>query len=98
MEKLKAGSVIDIADSMTEMIELAMHEEWARVYPKDSLPDELGRQDRLVLFAAVAKGVLRYLYKHRASIETTPFRFEGEGFFEHKHELDFDLVEKEPGS
>jgi hypothetical protein len=99
MAQLKAGSVTDIADSMTAMIEQAMHEEWARAYPDDSLPGELGRKDRLVLFAAVAKGVLRYLHKHQLFIATTRVHDQSAG---HVHQLAFDLIENlgpplEPG-
>jgi hypothetical protein len=97
MTTLKAGSAFDLGDSMTDMIEKAMQEEWGLAYPEDSLPGDRGRTDRLVLFAAVAKGVLRYLHKHQLSIETTNPHVGGE-VANHRHQLSFDLVEKEPGS
>ena len=91
MATLKAGSAEDIGDSMTEMIEAAMKEEWGLAYPGDQLPGGRGEKDRLVMFAAVAKGVLRYLYKHQLFIATTVVNDTVSG---HQHKLSFDLAEK----
>ena len=90
MATLKAGSADDLADSMAEMIESAMAEEWALANGGSTLPQS-GREDRLVLFAAVAKGVLRYLHKHQLFIDTTVVNGTVGG---HRHQLSFDLVEK----
>ena len=91
MATLKAGSASDLAGSMTEMIEAAMQEEWALAYPGDALPSDQGRKDRLVMFAAVAKGVLRYLHQHQLFVATTVVADQPGG---HTHQLSFDLVEQ----
>jgi hypothetical protein len=90
MATLKAGSAGDLADSMAEMIEAAMQEEWALANGGSTLP-AAGRKDRLVMFAAVAKGVLRYLHKHQLFIDTTVVSDQPGG---HLHQLSFDLVEQ----
>lgn len=94
MASHKAGSWDDMGDSMAEMIENAMQDEWGLAYPGQSLPGVLDRQ---VMFVAIAKGVLRYLHRHQRSIGTT--KDDGD---EHAHHLNFDLEEKlgpplEPG-
>jgi hypothetical protein len=77
-------------DTMTAYIEDAMQEEWLAARG-EALP-EAGAEDRRILFAAVAKGVLRYLYAHRDDLITT-LRIE-DGLGDHRHEAAFDLVEK----
>jgi hypothetical protein len=88
--QLKAGSVTDFSDSMAAAIEAAMQEEWeiARGTPMPSGP---GDTDRKVMFAAVAKGVLRYLYTHRTDLVTNSV---ASGTSAHSHEMAFDLREK----
>lgn len=87
---LKAGSFDDLADSMAGAIDAAMQEEWhaAKGQP---LPEGLGREDRRILFAAVAKGVLRYLHAHRADLVSNVVADKPSG---HSHQLAFDLREK----
>jgi hypothetical protein len=77
-------------DTMTAYIESAMQEEWLAARG-EALPTA-GAEDRRVLFAAVAKGVLRYLYEHRADLITT--RRIDDGVNDHRHQAAFDLVEK----
>ena len=95
MAALKAGTHQSIGDgSMAALIEQAMREEWlaARGEP---LPDSgPGVQDRRILFAAVAKGVLRYLYEHRDDLISTLDLHEPAPSTRHRHEAAFDLVEK----
>ena len=70
----------------------AMREQWA-LARAESLPSNgPGAQDRRVLFAAVARGVLQYLYAHRDELLSTLQQPEGTG--NHRHQADFDLVEK----
>lgn len=77
-------------DTMTAYIEAAMQEEW-RAARNEELP-EAGAEDRRILFAAVAKGVLRYLYAHRADLLTSHRIDDVIG--DHRHRADFDLLEK----
>jgi hypothetical protein len=90
MATLKAGSIDDLADSMAAAIDDAFGEEWGLANPDGPPLADEGRRDRQVLFAAVAKGVLRYLYQHQLFIDTTVVRDQPGG---HSHRLAFDLVE-----
>jgi len=89
MAALKAGSSSDYGGSMTELIEQAMAEEWAAAYPGQPMPAQ--SRDRIIMFAAIAKGVLRYLHQHRADIGTTAVI--ASSTTEHSHTLAFDVVE-----
>lgn len=88
---LKAGSVHDLGASMAAEIEAAMQREWqaARGQP---LPGGAGELDRQILFAAIAQGVLRYLYAHRTDLLTNRVHDDINGG--HVHHSDFDLLEK----
>lgn len=87
---LKAGSFDDLANSMAGAIDAAMRAEWQRA--KDQpLPSGVGEEDRQILFAAIAKGVLRYLHDHRADLLTDTVHDSAGG---HAHQLAFDLQEK----
>lgn len=66
---LKGGTVADFSNSMGEAIEEAMDREWQALYGA-SLPGE-GRQDRHLLFAAIANGILTYLEAHQNEILNT---------------------------
>lgn len=77
-------------DTMTAYIEAAMQEEW-QAARGEALP-RVGAEDRRILFAAVAKGVLRYLHAHRDDLITSREILEGVGH--HRHDAAFDLVEK----
>jgi hypothetical protein len=76
--------------SMTAFIELAMQEEWLAARGEALPADGPGAIDRRVLFAAVAKGVLRYLHAHRQDLLTSPMVDDGTGL-NHRHEADFGL-------
>ena len=90
---LRAGSHDSIDDgSMTAAINAAMREEWRAARGQDLDDDGPGAEDRRILFAAVAKGVLRYLYAHREELVTTLQH--SEGLADHRHDAAFDLVEK----
>ena len=56
---LKAGTVLSFNDSMAEAMEDAFQEEWLAV-KEESLPGG-GEEERKILFAAVAQGLLQYL-------------------------------------
>jgi hypothetical protein len=56
---LKAGTVADFSNSMAEAIEKALKAEWAAV--KGIGFPNTGEEDRRLLFAAIAQGVVRYL-------------------------------------
>jgi len=64
---LKAGSFGDFGNSMAAAMEAAMHEEWLAARGS-ALPGGVGEVDRKLLFAAVAKGVLRYLKAHQDEV------------------------------
>jgi hypothetical protein len=70
---IKAGTVDDFAHSMAEAMEKALAQEYARL-KGEGLP-EVGEQDRRMLFAAIAQGVVRHLKDNLAafslSVETT---------------------------
>ena len=87
---LKAGKTKNFfadTDTMAWEIEDAMKDEWADVknYP---LPAPLGEEDRRILFVAIARGVLRYLWNHRDEISTTVVNDKVSG---HQHTLQFDI-------
>jgi hypothetical protein len=86
MANLKAGTVEDFADSMAAYIEQAMRKEWQTMKRK-ALPTSLGEEDRRILFAAIAQGVLKFLYDHRSSIATTAVK----GDICHRHTLEFEV-------
>lgn len=90
MATLKAGSFDDLAASMAAAIDHAFDEEWGRAYPGGPPLAAEGRRDRQVMFAAVAKGVLRYLHQHQLFIDTTVVSDSPSG---HSHQLSFGLVE-----
>lgn len=89
MGTLKAGRHEDIAGSMAAAIEAAMRDEWQHVHG-EALPD-MGTEDRMILFKAVARGVLGYLAAHRADIGTTPADLSGGST--HTHTLDFEVTD-----
>ena len=82
---LRTGSFDDLAGSLAGAIDDAMQEEW-QAAKGEALPGGPGEQDRHILFAAIAKGVLRYLHAHRADLETTKVKDTSSG---HRHHLDF---------
>jgi len=93
-QALSAGTHASIDDgTMTAFIEAAMQEEWLAARGEVLPSSGPGVQDRRILFAAVAKGVLRYLYQHRSDLVSTLEHLEGLGP-DHRHDAEFDLLEK----
>lgn len=91
-DALRAGSYTSNDDgSMAAYIDRAMQDEWYAARG-EHLPQQ-GEEDRRILFAAIAKGVLRYLYDHRDDLVSTLMHPEG-GVGDHRHDAAFDLVEK----
>jgi hypothetical protein len=89
---LSAGNHASIGnDTMVAYIEAAMQDQWQRARG-EPLPAQ-GAEDRRILFAAIAQGVLRYLYVHRDDLVSTLSHPEGVGI-DHRHDAAFDLVEK----
>lgn len=85
---LKAGTLDDFAASLAEYIDTAMHNEWHAVKGVP-LPDEApGAQDRKILFAAVAQGVLHFLFDHLGDLVTTDDSGDG-GATTHHHAMNF---------
>jgi hypothetical protein len=58
-EGLKAGSKGDLSGSMAEAMETAFKKEWRKYMGED--PPTVGADYRLLLFAAIAQGVVRHL-------------------------------------
>jgi hypothetical protein len=90
---LSAGTFASVNDdTMAAYIETAMGQEWLAARGEPLPTEGAGVQDRRILFAAVAKGVLRYLYAHRDDLITSLQIDEGVG--DHRHDAAFDLLEK----
>jgi hypothetical protein len=58
---LKAGTVANFGGSLAEAIYQAMQSEWQAVKGQPLSEDDPGREDRRILFCAIAQGVLQYL-------------------------------------
>lgn len=86
-DPLTAGTANDLGDGMAAAIDAAMQEEWQAAYGSP-LPGGAGELDRKILFAAVAKGVLRYLYAHRADLVSDVVHDTIDG---HSHQLAFEF-------
>jgi hypothetical protein len=71
-------------------MEAAMQEEW-QAMRGTPLPGGAGEADRKMMFAAMAKGVLRYLYAHRDDLITDTVQFTNGS---HSHVMKFELEEK----
>ena len=56
---LKAGTFADFSDSMAKAIADAFESEWVAL--KGTTLPEAGKEDRQMLFAAIAQGVVNYL-------------------------------------
>ena len=63
MTPLRGGSVADFTNSMAEAIEQALEAEWQAV-KGSALPSD-GQEDRRLLLAAIASGILNYLETHQ---------------------------------
>ena len=69
VDTLYGGSLKDFSDSMAEEIEIAYNAVLAEA-GKNPLPDA-GRQDRRMLFLAIARGVVNHLVKKEQAISVT---------------------------
>jgi hypothetical protein len=87
---LTAGTARDLGDGMAAAIDAAMQEEW-QIAHGSPLPGGAGELDRKILFAAVAKGVLRYLYAHRADLVTDVVH--DDVLNGHGHQMAFDFTD-----
>ncbi|OWQ45440.1 hypothetical protein CDL60_19515 [Roseateles noduli] len=88
-DPLKAGQAGDFAGSLADYIDRAMQAEWQAV-KHEALPsgaDDVGVEDRRILFAAVAQGVLAFLRDNRQNLVTTDEN--GGGLDPHHHAMNF---------
>lgn len=85
MPALKAGTVKTFGNSMASYIDDAMRSEWQAV-KGDPLPAGLGEEDRKILFAAIAQGVLKFLFDHREDLIT-----KASGGESHTHIMNFTI-------
>lgn len=83
---LKAGRLDNFAASLASYMDQAMRNEWQSV-KGEPLPGGLGEDDRKILFAAIAQGVLKFLYDHRADLVTGDQIASGSA--NHHHEMAF---------
>jgi hypothetical protein len=72
--------------NMATEMESAFRAEWDRV--KDIAFPDAGEEDRMMLFYAVARGVMKYLYDHRNEIPTTNQHDTSGG---HTHTMNFTI-------
>ncbi len=85
---LKAGRIDDFAFSLAAYIDQAMYNEWQAV-KGESLPDsDQGAQDRRILFAAIAQGVLKFLADHGNDLISSEESGNG-GLDKHRHSMAF---------
>jgi hypothetical protein len=84
---LKAGQTDDIAGSLAQYIDTAMKNEWEKT-KGEKLPETEGAQDRQILFAAIAQGVLKFLEDHRVDLITTDDSGDS-GMTTHHHAMAF---------
>lgn len=87
-QPLKAGTVNDFASSLASYIDTAMQNEW-RIVKGEPLPTgDQGADDRKILFAAIAQGVLKFLVDHGGDLITTDESGDG-GVTTHHHTMAF---------
>jgi hypothetical protein len=84
---LKAGLLEDFNDSMAAKIETEFETLWFNVYNTD-LPDER-KNERRILFVAIARGILSYLNEHETDIEIGDYEIDG---FVHNHDVDLNVI------
>jgi hypothetical protein len=65
---LKAGRVLDFDSSLAAAMETAMGEEWLAVRG-EPMPQQ-GRDDRRIMFAAVARGLFTFLDQNEDALIT----------------------------
>ncbi len=85
---LKAGTVDNFASSLASYIDKAMQNEW-HLHKGEYLPDQgQGADDRRILFAAIAQGVMKFLVDHVDDLVTTTNSGDG-GLTDHHHAMAF---------
>jgi len=85
---LKAGTVANFASSLAAYIDQAMKNEWLAVKGEPLPTGDQGADDRKILFAAIAQGVLKFLADHRDDLITTDESGDG-GLTNHHHTMAF---------
>jgi hypothetical protein len=84
---LKGGTVDNFASSLASYIDKAMQNEWQAVKGEPLPTGDQGADDRKILFAAIAQGVLKFLVDHRDDLITSD---ESEdGVTTHRHTMAF---------
>lgn len=86
--ELKAGTVDNLASSLALYIDTAMNNEWQAVKGEPLPGDDQGAQDRQILFAAIAQGVLKFLADHVGDLVTTDDSGDS-GLTTHHHAMNF---------
>jgi hypothetical protein len=86
--QLKAGQTDNMADSLAQYIDTAMKNEWEKTKGEKLPKDDQGAQDRQILFAAIAQGVLKFLEDHRVDLITTDDSGDS-GMTTHHHAMAF---------
>lgn len=84
---LKAGTLDDFAGSLASYIDKAMQNEWQAV-KGEPLPAGQGEDDRKILFAAIAQGVLKFLVDHGGDLITSDETADGD-LSPHHHTMAF---------
>jgi len=85
---LKAGTVEDFAASLASYIDAAMKAEWYAVKGEYLPTGDQGSEDRKILFAAIAQGVMHFLGDHVNDLITTTNSGDG-GLTNHHHTMAF---------
>ncbi len=90
MAKLQAGTVSNLkTDSLAGAIDAEFVSLWNSYKDIDLPNDTQAKEDRRLMFVAIARGVLSYLDDHRSDIGTTEEQANGVGS-EHDHDLQFE--------
>jgi hypothetical protein len=87
---LKAGTVDDFASSLAAYLDKAMQNEWQARKGEYLLDTAPGAEDRKILFAAIAQGVLKFLADHLGDLVTTDESGDG-GVTKHHHAMAFQV-------
>lgn len=85
---LKSGTVDDFASSLTAYLDQAMQNEWLAVKGEALPTSGPGVEDRRILFAAIAQGVLKFLADHGDDLVTSENSGDG-GLTTHHHTMAF---------
>lgn len=87
---LKAGTLDDFTSSLAAYIDTAMQNEW-QARKGERLPETgPGVEDRRILFAAIAQGVMKFLADHAGDLVTTEASGDG-GLTTHRHAMAFQV-------